>query len=295
MHDQTPGTLNAATVAHLQEWVGKTECLSDTITAAPVRGLSASLDRDDPSPIAGTALPALWHWLYFLPQHRQSELGVDGHAKRGGFLPPVPLPRRMWAGGRLHWSPQNLLRVGDTVQRFSTIASVKHKAGRSGDLLFVLVKHEIHNDKGLALSEEHDIVYRAAAQPGEVAATPVAAEAGAAWQREVYADDVLLFRYSALTFNGHRIHYDRAYVTGVEGYPGLVVHGPLIATLLLDLVRRHAPDAFITRFDFKAVRPTFDQHPLRLNGQLDADGRTVRLWAQDHDGWLTMQGSAELA
>ena len=124
---------------------------------------------------------------------------------------------------------------------------------------------------------------------------PVAAEQGAAWQREIVPDDVLLFRYSALTFNGHRIHYDRRYVTEVEGYPGLIVHGPLIATLLVDLVRRHVPDAFVKSFHFKAVRPTFDLHPFRLNGQPSADGRTVQLWAQDHEGWLTMQGTAELA
>lgn len=288
-------TVDSATLAHLQSWVGKSETLSDDITAAPVRALSATLDRDDTAPVPGTALPPLWHWLYFLPQHRQNELGSDGHAKRGGFLPPVPLPRRMWAGGRLQWMQGNPIVVGDAVQRISRIESVTHKAGRTGDLLFVLVKHEIHNANGLALTEEHDIVYRAAAQPGVPIPMPVAAEKGAAWQREIVPDDVLLFRYSALTFNGHRIHYDRHYVTQVEGYPGLMVHGPLIATLLVDLVRRHAPDAFIKRFNFKAVRPTFDLHAFRLNGQLSGDGKTVRLWAEDHEGWLTMQASAELA
>ena len=288
-------TLDAATLSHLQSWIGKTETLSDDITAAPVRGLSATLDRDDPAPLPGTALPPLWHWLYFLPQHRQSDLGPDGHARLGGFLPPVPLPRRMWAGGRLHWAAQNPLRVGDAVQRTSSIASVTHKAGRSGDLLFVLVKHEVHNAHGVALTEEHDIVYRAAAQLGDPVPPPVAAEKGAAWLREITPDDVLLFRYSALTFNGHRIHYDRQYVTEVEGYPGLIVHGPLIATLLVDLVRRQVPGAVIKSFSFKAVRPTFDLHPFTLNGQPSADGKTVRLWAEDHEGWLTMQATAELA
>jgi 3-methylfumaryl-CoA hydratase len=185
--------------------------------------------------------------------------------------------------------------VGDVVRRVSRIESVTHKAGRTGDLLFVLVKHEVHNAKGLAVTEEHDIVYRAAAQAGDPLPVPTAAQTGAAWQREIVPDDVLLFRYSALTFNGHRIHYDRRYVTEVEGYPGLIVHGPLIATLLIDLVRRHAPLAFIKGFNFKAVKPTFDLHPFRLNGQPTADGRTVQLWAQDHEGWLTMQGTAELA
>ena len=290
-----PRTLDADTVAHLQAWVGRTETLTDELNAAPVRGLSATLDRDDPAPGPGTVLPPLWHWLYFLPQHRQSEIGPDGHAKRGGFLPPVPLPRRMWAGGRLTWDAVNPLVVGDAVRRTSRIASVTHKAGRTGDLLFVLVRHEIANARGLSLTEEHDIVYRAVAQPGDPVPPPVAAEPGAAWQREIVPDDVLLFRYSALTFNGHRIHYDRRYVTEVEGYPGLIVHGPLIATLLVDLVRRHRPQAFVKGFQFKAVRPTFDLHPFRLNAQPSADGKTVRVWAQDHEGWLTMQGEVQLA
>jgi 3-methylfumaryl-CoA hydratase len=287
--------LGAAALAHLQTWVGKTETVVDTVTAAPVSGLSATLDRDDPLPMPGAALPPLWHWLYFLPQQRQSLLGPDGHALRGGFLPPVPLPRRMWAGGRLQWLATNPLAVGDAVKRVSRIESVTHKAGRAGDLLFVLVKHEVHNAQGLALTEEHDIVYRAAAQTGDPVPPPIPAEQGAAWQRDVTPDDVLLFRYSALTFNGHRIHYDRKYVTEVEGYPGLIVHGPLIATLLVDLLRRNAPGAFIQSFNFKAVRPTFDLHPFRLNGQPSADGKTVKLWAQDHEGWLTMQATAELA
>ncbi len=290
--------LTPDTLAHLQSWQGRSETLQDLITPAPLRALSATLDRDDAEPVAGTELPPLWHWLFFLPHHRQSEIGPDGHAKRGGFLPPVPLPRRMWAGGRLHWHAP--LRVGDEVRRVSTIESVTHKAGRTGDLLFVLVKHEVHNAHGLCLTEEHDIVYRPAAQPGDAAPAPLSAaqqvQPGIVWQREVVPDDVLLFRYSALTFNGHRIHYDRQYVTQVEGYPGLVVHGPLIATLLVDLVRRHS-DRPMRRFEFKALRPTFecaDQRHLRVSGQPDASGQHIRLWAQDHAGWLTMQASAEL-
>ena len=287
--------MDAPTLAHLQTWQGQSEVLEDLITPAPLRALSATLDRDDPTPVMGTELPALWHWLFFLPHHPQSEIGPDGHAKRGGFLPPVPLPRRMWAGGRLQWHAP--LRVGDVVKRTSTIASVTHKAGRSGDLLFVLVQHEVHNAHGLCLSEAHDIVYRPAAQASDPVPAPVAAPQIAAWQRDITPDDVLLFRYSALTFNGHRIHYDRKYVTEVEGYPGLIVHGPLIATLLVDLVRRHT-DRPIRRFDFKALRPTFecaDGRALRVSGQPSADGSQVQLWAQDAEGWLTMQATAELA
>ena len=291
----SPSHLDAATLAHLQSWIGNAETLRDDITAAPMRGLSATLDRDDAPPAPGAALPPLWHWLYFLPQVRQSQIGPDGHPHRGGFLPPVPLPRRMWAGGRLVWQAENPLVLGDAAQRHSRIESVTHKSGRSGEMVFVLVKHEVHNANGLSLTEEHDIVYRAAARPEDLVPAPTPAETGAAWQREIVPDDVLLFRYSALTFNGHRIHYDRQYVTQVEGYPGLIVHGPLIATLLVDLVRRQAPGAFIKGFSFKAVRPTFDLHPFRLNGQLSADGRSMRVWAQDHEGFLTMQGEVQLA
>jgi len=280
-------------LAELRSWEGRSETLRDNATAAPVRNLSATLDRDDPLPQAGTELPPLWHWLYFLPGQRQSELGPDGHARRGGFLPPVPLPRRMWAGGRLTWHAP--LRVGDSIERTSTIAGVTHKSGRSGDLVFVLVRHEVRNAQGLALTEEHDIVYRPLAQPRDAVPAPQPAPADAPWSREIVPDPVLLFRYSALTFNGHRIHYDRSYVTGVEGYPGLVVHGPLIATLLVDLARRERPDATLRSFSFRAVRPTFDLHPFRVNGKPSADGKGAQLWAQDHEGWLTMQAEAQFA
>ncbi len=286
-------SLAPETLAQLQAWQGRSETLHDEITAAPLRGLAATLDRDDPPPRAGDEVPPLAHWLYFLPHHRHSELGPDGHARRGGFLPPVPLPRRMWAGGRLRWLAP--LRVGDAVRRVSRIESVTHKAGRTGDLVFVLVRHEVHGPAGLALTEEHDIVYRAAPRAGDPAPVPQAAGQGAPWQRELLPDDVLLFRYSALTFNGHRIHYDRRYVTQEEGYPGLVVHGPLIATLLVDLVRRQRPDARLAAFSFKALRPTFDGQAMRVHGRPDADGKNVALWASDHEGWLTMDAQAVLA
>ncbi|SDM08601.1 3-methylfumaryl-CoA hydratase [Oryzisolibacter propanilivorax] len=298
MTEMPPHTpLDAAAIAHLQSWQGRSETLHDSATAQPLAALSATLDRDDPAPAPGTPVPPLWHWLYFLPHARQSELGPDGHPRRGGFLPPVPLPRRMWAGGRLRWESYNPLRVGQALQRTSAIASVAHKAGRSGELLFVQVEHRFANDHGLALTEEHDIVYRPLARPGDPAPAPQRPplDGQAAWSRGIAPDDVLLFRYSALTFNGHRIHYDRRYVTEVEGYPGLVVHGPLIATLLVDLLRRSLPGAQLAAFEFRAVRPTFDLHPFSVHARPDADGHGVQLWAQDHEGWLTMQASATLA
>jgi len=281
-------------IAGLKAWEGRSETHTDVVTAAPLSALSATLDRDDPPVEVGTPLPALWHWLYFLPHHRQSEIGPDGHARRGGFVPPVPLPRRMWAGGRLMWEAGNPLRVGDAVRRVSTIASVTHKSGRSGELVFVVVRHALRNEQGLALTEEHDIVYRAAMAPGEAAPTPVAAPKDGTFSRDIVPDPVLLFRYSALTFNGHRIHYDRPYVTGVEGYPGLIVHGPLIATLLVDLLRRERPDAVLKRFEFRAVRPTFDTARFKVHGRFDAAANSFILWGEDVDGWLTMQATAIL-
>jgi 3-methylfumaryl-CoA hydratase len=275
-----------------RDWIGRSETLHDEITRAPVRALNATLDHPPMAIEPGTPLPPLWHWLYFLPMHRQSEIGADGHAKRGGFLPPVSLPRRMWAGSQFEFRAP--VRVGDTVERTSTIDDVTTKEGRTGKLVFVKVRHELRCNGAAdpAIVEFHDIVYREAKQPTDVDPPPQAAVTGAAWQREIVPDDVLLFRYSALTFNGHRIHYDRKYVTEVEGYPGLIVHGPLIATLLMDLLRRSAPDAEVASFRFKAVRPTFDLHPFKVNGQ--REGNSVRLWAQDHEGWLTMDATATL-
>ncbi len=282
----------------LADWIGRTETARDTAGPSPVIALNATLDHPPFEPAPGTALPPLWHWLYFLPAHRQSELGPDGHARRGGFLPPVPLPRRMWAGSRFEFHAP--LRIGDALERRSTIAQVSAKSGRSGALVFVEVRHELHRNGAAApaLVEWHDIVYRPARQPGDAEGTPQPAPQpspqGVAWERTITPDDVLLFRYSALTFNGHRIHYDRRYATEVEGYPGLVVHGPLIATLLLDLLRRQQPQAEVAAFRFRAVRPTFDLHPFRVCGRPAGDGRSVQLWAQDHEGWLTMDATATL-
>jgi len=278
----------------LKDWIGRTETTEDRITATPVAALAATLDRDPARPAKGTALPALWHWLYFLPLARQSEIGPDGHPKRGGFLPPVALPRRMWAGSQFRF--QKPLRVGDQVSRVSTIESVSEKSGRSGPLVFVKVRHEL---RGIgmadgALTEFHDIVYREAPKPDDVAPPPQAAPAHSKWEKRWIPDEVLLFRYSALTFNGHRIHYDRRYVTGTEGYPGLIVHGPLIATLLLDLLRWQLPEARLATFEFRAVRPTFDIHHFQVCGDPLPDGKSFRLWAKDHEGWLAMDATASI-
>jgi len=280
---------------NLKDWIGRSETVADVATATPYAALSATLDRPAERPSAGAPLPALWHWLYFLPLHRQSEIGPDGHAKRGGFLPPVPLPRRMWAGSQFEF--HRPLRIGDALTRVSTIQDVTEKSGRTGALVFVKVRHEIRRggETDVALTEFHDIVYREAPKPDDVAPPPTQAPANPAWERKWIPDDVWLFRYSALTFNGHRIHYDRRYVTQVEGYPGLIVHGPLIATLLLDLLRHQQPDATVARYEFRAVRPLFDIHPFFVCGEPQPDGKTFHLWAKDHEGRLAMDATAVVA
>ena len=275
--------------ADLARWVGRTERRADRVTPVPLAALAATLDRDEPPPTEGSAIGPLRHWLYFLPLAPTRELGPDGHPRRGGFLPPVPLPRRMWAGGRLEF--RRPLRVGDMIERTSRIASVETKQGKSGALVFVLVRHEIVAADELAIVEEHDIVYREAPHPGDPAPAKKTAPADPEWKRDVVPSDVLLFRYSALTFNGHRIHYDRRYVTTEEGYPGLVVHGPLIATLLADLARDRVAPAALATFSFRAVSPLFDVAPFAVCGKREAGGG-VRLWAQSADGQLAMEASA---
>ncbi len=271
----------------LQAWTGRSETLDDTVAATPLRLMRALMDL--PPDGAAAEVPPLWHWLYFLPGARQSEIGDDGHPRRGGFLPPVPLPRRMWAGGQLEFFAP--LRVGDAIRRTSTIDEVKVKTGRTGTLCFVRVRHEVSGPQGLALREFHDIVYRDA----PVADAPVpryeAAPEGEFVQIMV-PDDVLLFRYSALTFNGHRIHYDRRYVTQVEGYPGLIVHGPLMATLLAGLAMRKFPGRTAAAFSFRALKPVFDLHPFEVCGRLDG-ADACELWIRDHAGDRAMAARME--
>lgn len=273
-------------------WIGRSDVHEDVITAVPAAALAATLDRCDPFPQAGDALRPLRHWLYFLPLHRRSELGPDGHPQRGGVLPPIALPHRMWAGGRFRFLEP--LRIGAAVRRVSTITDVVEKTGRSGQLAFVVVHHAIYAGDVLLLDEEHDIVYRERSSVSSE--RPIEKPAGAehrqaAISRWFVADDVLLFRYSALTFNSHRIHYDRRYVTEHEGYPGLIVHGPLLATLLADVAGDAKPDLTLATFTFRARTPVFDGMPFRACAQDAADGSTA-LWIATNDGAVAMEGRA---
>lgn len=275
-------------LAAAQAWLGREQRSVARLDPWPAMALTAALGRDDP-PGIGEPLPPFWHQLYHLPVVHADATGPDGHAKRGGFLPPVPLPRRMWAGGRL--TVERPLRLGEQVEKVSTVKAIMPKAGRQGPLVFVLVEHRLIGPEGLAIAEEHDIVYR---EPSTAAAKPERAAAEAPWRRQWQPDEVLLFRYSALTYNGHRIHYDHRYATGVEGYPGLVVHGPLIVTLLLDLLRREAPDATLHQLSYRALAPLFVGEPLTVHGAPDAAGSRAELWAAGPDGRLAMRAEVRL-
>jgi len=276
--------------ARLQAWVGKSETARDWIAAERCQAMQATLDRIEPLLQDGDPLPPLWHWLYFWTIAPRSGLGRDGHPALGGFLPPVGTARRMWAGSRVSFLRP--LKIGEQAERFSTIASVIPKVGRSGRLVFVTVRHEISTPAGLAIVDEHDIVYREDVGAGASGRPGAPAPTNAAYVEEVKADPTLLFRYSALTFNGHRIHYDRDYATRVEGYSGLVVHGPLLATMMVDLAARSRPQRRISRFEFRGHRPIFDTDPFKVCAS-PRDSGSLDLWVADAEGMLAMKGTAD--
>lgn len=278
------------TAPELRAWIGRTETVTDSLATEQAQAAAALFDLDPARHGAGSALPLPWHWFHFLPRAPQAALGNDGHPRLGGFMPPVPYPRRMFAGSRI--TVHRPLVVGRPAERTGTIRDVVLKQGRSGALAFVTVAYRIEQGGALALEEEQDIVYR---EPGAPVAAPVprgvAPPAEGSWSRTVAPDTRLLFRFSALTLNAHRIHYDRDYARDVEGYPGLVVHGPLTAMLLLDLVRRHT-DRPVAAFAFRGQAPLFDGAPVRLVGRPDGD--RVALEAQGPDGAVALSAEARL-
>ncbi len=274
---------------HLRTWVGKESQIADDLCVFPTRALAAALDRDV-TPGKGDRLPLPWHWLYFLDVPMANATGPDGHPKKGDSLPPVPLARRMWAAGSLH--VENSLILGTAAYKRSKIRSIDFKEGKSGPLVFVNVDHLIYQNERLCISEEQSIVYREMPDgptplpPGEIAPNDWD------WAKTVTPDPVFLFRFSALTYNGHRIHYDRDYATQKEHYPGLVVHGPLLATLLLDLATTNCSDKQIREFNFRAVRPIFDLAPFQLRGK--RHGNQVKLWAVDPQGFIATSATCVL-
>lgn len=276
-------------IDHLRQWIGRTQEATDTVTAQLVRGLRATLSQDIGEPKKGDAAPFTVHWCLAQPVFPMSMLGPDGHPTRGGFLPPVPLPRRMWAGGEIEFLEP--LRVGDDSTRTSRIADVTVKTGSTGTLCFVAVEHTITSPRGVAIRERQDIVYR------EMTSAPAAAPAKApppppkAQHRESHVSDpVLLFRYSALTFNGHRIHYDRDYVTKVEGYPGLIFHGPLQAALIIEMAAKLRGGKAPKRFSYRGLQPLFEGTEFSVNANEIEGG--LELWTANAEGQPTMKGTA---
>ena len=274
----------------LTDWIGRTETDVDYVTIPAVHRLAMTLDRDDPMPKNGDPLPTGWHSILFPRVVRHSQIGADGHPERGDFLPPVPLPRRMFAGKRITFHTP--LRVGDEVRRVSTIQSITPKQGRSGQMVFVTVKTDISSPRGLAISEEQDIVYRGEPDRNAPPPAPQGAPGKPVWSRSITPDPVLLFRYSALTFNGHRIHYDHPYVTKVEGYPNLVMNGGLTTLLVFELARTHASTP-LRSIASRNVRPLFVGREITICGEPSGDNKTATLWAVDDQGALALAAEAE--
>jgi 3-methylfumaryl-CoA hydratase len=249
------------------------------------------LDREDPEPAEGDILPPLWHWLYCMPIYRRSETGEDGHPRRGGFLPPVPHPQRLWAGGRIEFLEP--IRIGEALVRNSVVSEVEQRRGKSGPLVFVRVNHEYSVDGRMAVRETHDIVYRNRQESVEAPSGAQKTLETADWTMPFSPDPVTLFRYSALTFNSFRPHYDRPYAEDVEHYPGLTVHAPLVATLLMELVRKQET-AQARSIAFRATAPLFDVLPFTVNGRRAGDSR-IELWAARQDGTRAMEADLETA
>jgi len=273
-----------------QAWIGKQSSTRALVTAYQADALTATLDRDDPPYKEGDVIPPGWHLFYIREVVKLRDTAEDGHPKRGDFLPPIDLPRRMWAGTRATYHKP--IHVGENISNVTTIESVTPKVGKTGQLVFLKLKNEISGEDGLATTELQDVVYREEAQPGVAAPEPPPPPGEAVWKRTIHPSSVLLFRYSALTMNSHRIHYDRTYVTEVEKYPGLLVHGPLTFTLLLDLFRRENTDKTLKSFSVRAVSPIYDTHDFVVEGSPDGENAAT-LWALNHEGRLAMSAEAK--
>lgn len=272
-----------------EAWVGREERYEERILPSAVRAMAATLDLDK-TPEPGEALPPGWHWMFFNPVVPRRSLGADGHPKRGGFLPPIELPRRMWAGSRIRYLAD--VQVDALATRVSRIHKVENKTGKRGPLWFVTVAHTTSCNGVVCIEEEQDIVYREAPPPSAAAIQPEVHVDQAVWGHEVQPDTTMLFRYSALTFNGHRIHYDQDYARHEEGYPDLVMHGPLTATLLQQLAVEHGGRS-LDRFEFRGVSPLFVGRAFRVEGRPANDG-SLALWARGPSGELAMSATATL-
>lgn len=252
---------------NLQDWVGRKISVTDYIDNKSVKALAFTLNYRDYKVLEGNKLPELWFWIYFLPIVITSDIGKDGHPKRGGFLPPVELGRRMWAGSRINFKSD--LFIGEKIEKSSEIINISEKEGQSGKMVFVTVKHQIYSNRGLAIEEEQDIVY-VNIPKAFVTPNPKLLPTSLSWQENYPFDSILLFRFSAITFNSHKIHYDRQYALEEEKYPGLLLQGPLQALLLLESAKKHCQKQPLT-YSFRGVKPLFEFEKLFLCGQEQKD------------------------
>jgi 3-methylfumaryl-CoA hydratase len=278
----------------LKSYIGRKVEADDVADLRSMRQLHAALDRSDAPPREGDEVPPSWHWMWFNATDRHSALSRDGIAgSKGGYMPPSPLPRRMWAGSQL--TVHRPLRVGEKIRRTAEIVSAEERQGKSGRLVFVGQRFSIHAGNELAIEEDFQSVFREDPKPGAPAVEPPPAPEGARWTRAIDPDPVLLFRYSAVTYNGHRIHYDRPYTTEVEGYPDLIVHGPLTATLLMELARDSNPGKRIAKYSFRAVSPLYSPAKFTIAGKSNPEGNSATFWAANPQGRLAMQADVVFA
>lgn len=263
--------------------IGRSQSVDDLLNVTSARHLAATFDRDDAALVSGSALPPGWQWLYFLDAPQSAVIGHDGRTVPGGFLPETGLPRRMWAGGTFQF--HDALRMGEPANCETVITDVARKQGHSGELAFITTEHRVGQNGVRAVTETRNLVFREAPKPGETSRREEP-QHKAQWRRKIKPDAVLLFRFSALTFNGHRIHYDIDYCREEEGYPGLVVHGPMLALMLLDLAEREMPGKTISSFQYRAVSPLFTPDSFAVCG-LPTSDQTAALWTENSEGGLS--------
>ena len=269
------------------EWINKTTEVEDTIRLQPANFMEATLNRP-PKLKEGDNLPPLWHWIYFLEAKPESDLGRDAHPKKGDFLPPIHLPRRMWAGGRFTFC--NDLIIGEKAKKITTIRKIVEKEGSAGPLCFITLEHKIYSKEEISIIEEQDLVYLQDQQGSKSLPLAQNNPERPDFSQEIHPSEILLFRYSALTFNGHRIHYDLDYARNVEGYDGLVFHGPLTATLLLDLALKEKNKP-IKKYSFRGTAPLSNLDCFWIEGKSEND--STILWARRKDGVVAMKAKAE--
>ena len=288
-------TTAALNLDELKTHVGRRQTATDVLHPGPANMLRLTFDRPEPEFKAGDPLPPAWLALYFLPQFRPGELRPDGSPRDAGVVPPMPLPRRMFAGERVRFHKP--LRIGDAVRRETELADISLKSGSTGTLVFATVVNRVFGPDGLALEDERRTVFREEVKAGERNQAPRRdpAPTDVPWRKKVTADPVVLFRFSALTFNSHRIHYDHKWAMETEGYPALVVHGPFTTTQLIDFARDCHPGRTLRGYTTQARAPLFEGATFELRGRPTADGRAAEFWAVTPDGTIAMSAEVELA